>query len=306
MTTIGFFEICDAQGRDFCGFNTYACVVPLDAEHHQDEQWHEQSCDPCAGGELGDKDHHQGDASGDGAEAVEEQLYTASGFVRVVEPVLDHAGLAEGKGEKGTNGVERDQPVCDAAEQDEDECSETHEGINSMGEQQTSAADDEDVGQVVFECNGARHAWEVCERCVCAEGECRQDAAHGDVIKQAPAKDSCNFDGEHALVVGIVRIHGGDAICASHVGETQQQHNENADDDGESAIRVVSAWLFERRHTVGNSFNTGHGRTSAGEGLHEQPKGHVLHGGVNGRRRCGEGDRDGRSRPQHASRRPEW
>src|ERR1700734_340255 len=55
-------------------------------------------------------------------------------------PVHDHACLREREGEEGADGIERDEAVRDAAEDDEQNGCEGGEGVDAVGVEQTAAA----------------------------------------------------------------------------------------------------------------------------------------------------------------------
>ena len=71
---------------------------------------------PCD--EFGDQHDDGGDAGGDGAESVDEHAQAGCGAA-MLHPVHDHAGLREREGHESADGVERDEAVGDAAEEDE-------------------------------------------------------------------------------------------------------------------------------------------------------------------------------------------
>ena len=58
------------MGHRVVNLGSHAVVVPLDAQHEEDEQRHHHSGDPRALCELGDEDDDDGDAGGKGAQAV--------------------------------------------------------------------------------------------------------------------------------------------------------------------------------------------------------------------------------------------
>ena len=76
----------------------------------------------------------------------------------------DHAGLRQREGEERADGIEGDDAVDVAAEQDEDDAGQCGERVDAVGEEQAAPAQGEDMGQVVVDGNGAGDAREVRRR----------------------------------------------------------------------------------------------------------------------------------------------
>ena len=60
-------------------------------------------------------------------------------------PVHDHAGLGQREGQERADGVEGDQAVGDAAEDDEQQRGERDQDVNAPGVEQAAAAEQKDV-----------------------------------------------------------------------------------------------------------------------------------------------------------------
>ena len=64
-------------------------------------------------------------------------------------PVHHHAGLREREGEERADSEERNQPVGDAAEDDQQQCGEADQRVDAVRVEQAAAAHQEDVRQIV-------------------------------------------------------------------------------------------------------------------------------------------------------------
>ena len=83
-----------------------------------DRQRNEEQRDPGAFGEFRDQHDDDGDAGDERAEPVDQRaLHPVR--AAIFPPVHDHAGLRKREGQKRADGVERDQPVGDAAEKNQ-------------------------------------------------------------------------------------------------------------------------------------------------------------------------------------------
>ena len=106
------------------------------------------------------------------------------------QPVHHHAGLRERKRQKRANRIQRNQPVCHALEQDQDQRRKARQRIDAMREQQPPPAQHKHMRQVVPHRNRPRQPRKTRERRIRAQRKAPdQHAAHRrDVIKPCPAK----------------------------------------------------------------------------------------------------------------------
>jgi hypothetical protein len=109
--------------------------------------------------------------------------------------------LRECEGEEGADSVERDEPIGDAAEDDEQDGGERGQRDDAMGVEQTAAANDEDAGKILVERDGAGESRKVGEGGVCRQRKHHQDGADGDVVEDAAAHDRSGEFREDALVL---------------------------------------------------------------------------------------------------------
>ena len=71
-------------------------------------------------------------------------------------PVHDHSGLRESECEKRADSIERNEPVGDTAEDEQEQCRQEYEDIDTPRVKQTPAAQGEYAGKKAVEGNGAR------------------------------------------------------------------------------------------------------------------------------------------------------
>src|ERR1017187_1379102 len=76
-------------------------------------------------------------------------------------PVNNHSGLRKRKGQEGADGIERNEPVGNAAKDDEQHTGKRDEDINAPGVKQTATTKHENMRQVVVERDGAGKAGKV-------------------------------------------------------------------------------------------------------------------------------------------------
>ena len=211
-------------------------------------------------------------------------------FVPLLLPVDDHAGLGEGEGEEGADGVERDDVVDVAAEQDEDDCRQKCEGIYPVGVQQAASAQDEDMGQEIVQGDGAGDSGEVGEGGVGAQSEGEEDGPHGEVEEPTASEDSHHDQAEQALVVRVGRLHRHDSVLLGQPGGAEEHDDEGAHDDGERHLRVLHPGIAEGHHAVGDGLDAGHRRAAVGEGLEREPYAEIGDGGGQSVRHLRAGD----------------
>ena len=144
----------------------------------------------------------------------------------IFPPVHDHAGLRKREGQKGADGVERDQPVGDAAKKNEQAAAEHRQHHDAVGVDQPPSAVSEGVRQVIILRDGAAEARKIGEGGVGGKRKNEQNGGDGQVVENAFAEDRGDEHGENALVAGLARIGGGDAVDFHQVGNSRQQHRQ--------------------------------------------------------------------------------
>lgn len=127
----GWMDICGLQGFGAGCFLGNVLVVAMDGGHGDDEDCNEEDGDPGALGKFGHQHHHGGDAGGNGADAVDEHS-KAGARLSATHPVDDHAGLGKREGHERADGVERDEAIGDAAEEDEQGSGEEDEDVDAQ------------------------------------------------------------------------------------------------------------------------------------------------------------------------------
>src|SRR4029077_4290098 len=132
-------------------------IVKADVAEKKNQKGDEDGGEVGAFFKLCDQNNDNGDAGDECAEAVDED---AADPVRTAlfEPVPDHAGLRKGEGQKGADGVEGNQPFCDAAEKNQEKTAEQREDDDAVGVDQAAAAIGEDVRQIIVLGNGREEA----------------------------------------------------------------------------------------------------------------------------------------------------
>src|SRR5262249_5898089 len=92
-------------------------------------------------------------------------------------------------GEKGPDGEEWDQVICDAAENNQQESGQKRQRVNPLRINQSPPARGEDTRQKAVLRNDPAQAREVGEACVCRKREHRENRADTQVVKEALADD---------------------------------------------------------------------------------------------------------------------
>ena len=113
LVQMGAFTGFSAAGEDFHGV-----VVATDQDEAHDGEGNEKQGDPGALGEFRNQNHRGGDAGNCRSQPIYEcalQPVRAAIFL----PVHHHAGLREREGQERADGIERDQPVRDSPEKQE-------------------------------------------------------------------------------------------------------------------------------------------------------------------------------------------
>src|SRR5208337_1178712 len=167
-----------------------------------------------------------------------------------LKPVHNHAGLRKREGHKSADGIERDKPVGDPAEKDENAAAEDRQDDDAIGVDQPPPAVSKGMREVVILCDGAAEAREIGEGGIGRQRENDKNGADSQIIKKAFAKHRSAEHGENALVAGLARIGGSDSVNLYEIRNSRQQHREKKNNHGESALGVLDRGLPERLHAV--------------------------------------------------------
>src|SRR3989441_340906 len=96
-------------------------------------------------------------------------------------------------------------------------------------------------------------------------------------FRQCMTSPDCESGGEEhgkkALVAGLARIGCSDAVSLHEIGNSRQQHGQEKNNHGESALSVFHGGLAEGLYAVADSLHAGQCRATAGENLQQQPEG---------------------------------
>ena len=115
-------------------------------------------------------------------------------------PVLHHPGLRQREREERADREEGDEPIGDAAEDDEQDAREEREHDDAVREDEPPAAHREGVGEEAVEREDAAEAREVGEAGVRGEREHGDDRGDRDVVEGAAPDHRAGQLGEDALV----------------------------------------------------------------------------------------------------------
>ena len=118
---------------------------------------------------------------------------------------------------------ERNEPIGDAAERDEQRAREHGEDDDALRVHEAPAANRERIGEEAVLGEHAAEARKVGEARVRREREHRHHRSDGDVVEGAAPHDRADEHREHALVAGLSRIGRGDAVRAREVGDAGEQ-----------------------------------------------------------------------------------
>ena len=111
-------EAGGVNGNHASGAHFHGVVVAANPDEKCNCKGNEEKGDPGALGEFGDQDNENGDAGYKSAQAVDEGAAKPV-WAAISPPVDDHSGLRQSESEESADGVERDEAVGDAAEEDE-------------------------------------------------------------------------------------------------------------------------------------------------------------------------------------------
>ncbi len=103
-------------------------------------------------------------------------------------PVHDHAGLRKRESQERANGIERDKPVRDSSEKQENAATEQCQDDDAVGVYQTTSPVAENVGQVIILSNGTAEPGKIGERSVGRQRQYDQDGSNRQIVKESFAK----------------------------------------------------------------------------------------------------------------------
>src|ERR1700692_679249 len=200
----------------------------------------------------------------------------------IFSPVYDHAGLRKRESEKRSDRVERDEPVGDTAEKDENAATEYGQDDDAVGVDQPAPAIAEDVREIVILRDGAAETRKISEGGVGGQRENDKDRTDGQIVKKALAENRGGEHGKNALVAGLAGIGCGDSVSLDEIRDPRQEYGQEKNNNRESTLGVFHDGLAESLLPVTDSFHAGQGRAPAGENLQQQA---VADGYCHGRRR---------------------
>ena len=141
---------------------------------------------------------------------------------------------------------------------------------------QPSAAMGERVGKVAVLGDHPAKTREIGESGIGRERQHDQDRSDGDVVEYALADDGRDKLREDALIAGLARLGGADAIHVAEVCDAGQQKRQQGDDRGECAAGVDDRRVAERADAVADRLDARHRRAAAGERPHQDPEGRAA------------------------------
>ena len=215
-------------------------VVPPHHDEDREQARDQQRHDPGAFGELGDQhDDESVTPVATRAEAVDHHRRRPARSAGR-PPVADHAGLREREGEKRADREQRNQPIGDAAENDEQERRQAGQDVDPERVHEPAAAGREDPRQEAVLGDQPAEPREVGEAGVGRQREDHQDRADGDVVERSGADDGRDQLRQDALIAGDARLGGADVVNPSKVGDAGQQHDQDPDDRRQRPLRVLA------------------------------------------------------------------
>ena len=95
-------------------------IVAVDSGHHSNERRDQQRSNPCSFGEFGDEDDSQRNAGGQCSCSIDEHARSRVGSSSSLA-VHHHACLREREREKGADSEQRNEPIGNTSEDDQEE-----------------------------------------------------------------------------------------------------------------------------------------------------------------------------------------
>src|SRR5258707_15447549 len=160
-------------------------------------------------------------------------------------PVHHHTGLRKSEGQESTDGIERDEPIGDAAKKNDESATEHGEDNDAVRVDKAPAAVPESMRKVIVLRDGAAEARKIGEGGVGGEREDDEDRGNGQIVEISFAEDGGDEHGKKALVPGLAGIGCGDAVSLHEIGNSGQQHGQDKNNHGEGALCVFHSRLAE-------------------------------------------------------------
>src|SRR5260370_40119807 len=104
-------------------------------------------------------------------------------------PMHHHAGLRKREGQKSANGIERDEPIGDTTEKNEEAATEHRQDNDAVGIDEAPPAVPEGVREVVVLRDGAAEAREIREGGVGGERKNEKNGADGQIVELTLSKN---------------------------------------------------------------------------------------------------------------------
>ncbi len=196
----------------------------------------------------------------------------------------DHPGLRHRERQERADREERNEPIGDAAEHDEQRAREHGKDDDALRVDETPAPDRERVRKKAVFGEHATDARKVGKARVRRKREHGHDRSNRQVVERAPPHDGGDQHRDDALVAGLSRIGRGDAVRAREVRDAREQDRQNDDDRGERALRVRDRRRPEERDAVADGLHAGHRGTAVRERPHQNPQRRRLRRRADGRR----------------------
>src|SRR6267378_7398339 len=117
-------------------------------------------------------------------------------------PVHHHAGLRKREGQESADGIERDEPIGDTAEKNEESAAEHREDNDAVGVDQAAATVSESVWKVIVLSDGAAETRKIGEGGVGGQRKDDEDGGDGQIVEIAFAENGGDEHGKNALITG--------------------------------------------------------------------------------------------------------
>ena len=149
---------------------------------------------------------------------------------------------------------------------------------------QPSPSQNEHMRQIVVHRNRARQPRKIRKRCVRAQRQRQQNAAHRQVIKPATPKHHRNQQADQALIARAIRIHRHHPVQLRQIRDPEQQHHQDPDNHRQRPLCPLHPRLAERHHPIRDRLDARHRRASARKRLQQHPRSQRSHSLREGRR----------------------
>src|SRR5208283_572533 len=175
----------------------------------------------------------------------------------LLEPMDDHAGLRECEGEESAHGVQRNEPVGNPTEQNQQKTGGNCEDNDAVGVDEAASAIAKDVRQVIIQSNGAAETRKIGEGRVGRKGEDEKNRGDRQVVKEAFSKNGKEQQGKNALVARLAGISGGDAVGPNKIGDSRKHDSQESNDDRKRALSVFHGRVTKSANAITYSFDAG-------------------------------------------------